>query len=109
MNEAWTKLDGRVLKTGHSLTLHQYQNGLPAVEVLCDTGEPQCRLTVNLDDPLGELEFHARFEDRKFSPEIFDALVAEGIAKPTGKIVAAGYVERYAEVWELVNDSAEPA
>lgn len=103
MSALWEKLNNRKLKNGeYQLELHQYGNGRPAVLVYSSTGEPECRLTVNLEDePLGDDEFHVRLEDRRFSGAVFQALIDEGVAQPTGRVVSAGYVERYAEVWKL--------
>lgn len=103
MSELWQRLHNRRIKSGeYQLELHQYRNGRPAVLVYGSTGEPECRLTVNLEDAsLGDDEFHVRFEDRQFSEPVFQALIDEGLAHPTGRVVSAGYVERYAEVWKL--------
>lgn len=91
------------LSSGHKLELGQYGNGRLGVTAIAPDGIPECKVTVNLsDEPLGDDEFHVRFEDRHYSPRVFDALIDDGIAEPTGKVVAAGLVERYAEVWRLL-------
>lgn len=100
------KLDKRVLSTGFRLRATTYQtNGRVALEAWVDDGafpECECRITINLvDEPLEDDEFHVRFEDRRLASSVFDGLIDDGIAKPTGKIVSTIYVEDYAEVWKL--------
>lgn len=105
----WQALDGRTLSTGHTLrVVGTYDNGRYAVDVFTPDGfEVECRLTVNLvEHLLEENEFHVRFESRNYAGEVFDALIAEGIAEPTGRVVGSGFVERYAEVWRLADGEA---
>lgn len=104
--EIWQKLDQRVLSTGFRLRVSTYQtNGRVALEAWDDDGEfpeCECRITVNLiNESLEEGEFHVCFEDRRLASSVFDGLLSDGIAKPTGKIVSTIYVEDYAEVWRL--------
>lgn len=104
---AWRALDGRVVGGGCTLRLAMYENRKPALEAVAGDGSPECMLTVNLEEEcLGEGEFHVRFEVKRWSEVLFEALVSEGIAAPTGKIVGAGHVERYAEVWCLRLDAS---
>lgn len=107
---AWAKLNQRKLKgETYLLLLSSYDNGRAAIEVMnVECHEPECRLTVNLvDDPLEEFEFHVRFEVVNYAGDVIEALKAEGIAVPTGKIVSAGYVAEYAEVWRLVTEPVD--
>lgn len=101
--EAWGALDGKVLTSGHTLRVSWYRNGRVSLEAITPDGsEVECRVTVNLvDNTLEEFEFHVRFEDRMYAGAVFDALRSSGLALPTGKVVSAGFVERYAEVWKL--------
>ena len=101
--KAWVALDNRVLSSGHLLTLREYSNGRGALQAITPDGvEVECTVTVNLvDEKIAGDEFHVRFEARKHSDAVFQALIADGIAEPTGKVVSAGWVERYAEVWRL--------
>lgn len=101
--EMWLKLDGKELSSGHVLRLGRYGNGRGALEAICHDGIPECKVTVNMiDEDLGEGEFHVRLEtSHKMAPNVFDALIKDGIAEPTHKIISAGYVKEYAEVWRL--------
>jgi len=99
--KAWQDLDGVDLD-GFRVACGLYGNGRGAAEVVDSSGVPECRITVNLvEHTLAEGEFHVRFEDRKYSPDVFQRLIDRGLAAPTGRVVPAGYVERYAEVWQL--------
>ncbi len=98
--EVLSDLDGQwvgsfLLRTG------EYGNGRMAIQAIAPDGIPECTVTVNLiDDVLSEGEFFVRFEAREHS-RVFEALIADGIAAPTGRVVAAGRVDRYAEAWRL--------
>ena len=53
------------------------------------------------DDEIPLNEFFVRYETKKYSPDVLQAFIDEGIAHPTGRDVSAGFVEKYAEVWKL--------
>lgn len=98
--EALNDLDGRWVGN-FLLRAGEYGNGRLAIQAVDADGIPECTVTVNLiDDELREGEFFVRFEAREHS-RVFEALIADGIAAPTGRVVAAGRVERYAEAWRL--------
>lgn len=102
--QAWEALQGRKIADGaYLLQVRTYRDNLrAAVHVIrADDHDLECKMTVNLDRPLGEGEFFVRLDESKYAKPVFDAIVDEGIAKPTGITVPAGYVEKYAEVWRL--------
>jgi len=105
-SESWSRLDGLRLSSGHVLKVSAYRtNDRPALVAYDEEWVPECHVTVNLvDELLGDDEFHVRFEDREHAGAVFDALVADGLAEPTGRVVGAGYVPRYAEVWRLLEE-----
>ncbi len=99
--EARRDLDGRRVGS-FLLRAGEYGNGRLAIQAIAADGIPECVVTVNLiDDELSEGEFFVRFEAREHAAAVFEALIADGIAAPTGRVVAAGRVERYAEAWRL--------
>lgn len=103
MKHVWKRLDGYVLQSGHSLRLGHYKHsGRPALTAYSPEGEPDCNVTVNLEEPLNENEFFVKIETRKYAAELFASLLAENIAKPTGRVVEQGHVKEYAEVWRLL-------
>lgn len=104
MTDDWAQLDRYRLKTGHVLKIGQYRtNNRPALEAWTPEGECECSITVNLDDPLEEQEFFVRLATRKHASQVFEALIDEKLAEPTGRVVSAGYVQEYAEVWRIVS------
>lgn len=103
ITKAWEALHDR--KLGECiLQLDRYCHGDRAsLQAYTEDGEPECSITVNLDEQsIEDDEFFVRFETVRYAGPIFEALTKENIAHPTGRIVSAGYVERYAEVWKLV-------
>lgn len=103
-NTLWYRLHGLTLGD-YTLQLAQYSynNRYSLQAYISKTHEPECSVTVNLDNEnIEDDEFFVRFETRKYSPDVFQALIDAQIAEPTGRVVSAGYVERYAEVWKLL-------
>jgi hypothetical protein len=101
MDPRLSKIDGLVLGD-YQFQVGAYGNGRVAIQALyLPTLEPECTITVNLvDEDVEEGEFFVRLETLRHSraPE---ALVEEGLVERTGKIVGAGFVENYAELWRL--------
>lgn len=99
---AWKRCQGFKLPGGFRLELGMYSNKRAALTAIAPDGIPEVTVTVNLvDEQLSEGEFHVRNEARQHAALVFDGLLQSGLAKPTGKIVGAGRVEAYAEVWQL--------
>lgn len=85
MTDDWAQLDRYRLKTGHVLKIGQYRtNNRPALEAWTQ-------------------EFFVRLATRKHASQVFEALIDEKLAEPTGRVVSAGYVQEYAEVWRIVS------
>jgi len=99
----FASINGKVLSSGHELRVHSYRHGHRAmIRAWTSQGEVECDITVNLpEERLGEGEFFVRNETREFAPEVFQALIKDGIAEPIDRMVGAGYVEQYAQVWRL--------
>lgn len=97
----WIKVDGmRILDL--LLVVSKYPNGRWGMLAIdAETGEPDTVITVNLDDELSDSEFFVRRQTERYSPEIFSFFESNKIAERTGRVVSAGYVENYAEVWRL--------
>jgi hypothetical protein len=102
--KAWEALDGYRLDTGGYIRVNTYQNnGRYSLQSFTGYGEPECPITVNLDQyQIYQNEFFVKLEVEELCPEIFADLVAKGVAHPTDQVVPAGRVARYARVWRLV-------
>lgn len=96
---AWHALDGYVLPSGHTLHLHHYGCGKPALSCTDPLGAPYCVLTHNLPDELGEGEFHVRAEVAESAKDILDQMQHLGLVYPSGRWVSAGWNPEYAQVW----------
>jgi hypothetical protein len=105
--KAWEALDGCRLDTGGYIRVSTYQNnGRYSLQSFTEHGEPECPITVNLDQyQIYQNEFFVKLEVEEICPEIFAELAAKGVAHPTDQVVSAGWVERYARVWRLVIDT----
>lgn len=104
MHEFWLQFDCALVCVEREImvaTLHQYAGGRAAVIVSGLDGSPYCKLTVNLPEyELGETEFFVKLGDA--ADAVAEAFAQQGIIERTGRIVSAGFVERYAEVWRLL-------
>jgi len=96
----WDALDGHPLGD-YVLSVGRYSNG--RISLGADGPEgPECTLTVNLvDHPLDDDEFYVRLETRRRSESLFQAMIDAGIAHPTERVVSAGFVKNYAEIWKF--------
>jgi len=100
----WRHLEGlRVDVDGNPLTLTvgQYANGRLALQAFTMLGEMECTVTVNIPEwPVGPKQL---LVPRQGLPaRIVGYLVATNVVRSTGEVVPSGYVQRYAEKWELV-------
>jgi hypothetical protein len=99
---AWRRCQGYKLPGGFRLELGMYGNGRGALTAIASDGIPEVTITVNIvEAPLEEGEFHVRKEARRHAGLVFDGMMQAGLASPTGKVIGAGHVEQYAEVWKL--------
>lgn len=99
---AWKRCQGFKLPGGYRLELGMYSNRRGALTAIGSDGIPECTVTVNLvDEPIEEGEFFVRKETLHHAPIVFDGLLQSGLAAPTKKVVSAGRVTHYAEVWRL--------
>lgn len=99
---AWERFDGLSLD-GLVLSRGAYGNGRPALQAFTAEGEPFATVTVNLvNRSPGEGEFFVKCELAEFGgAPLLRAIVAAGLAYPTGTFVSEGFSERYAEVWRV--------
>jgi len=110
MPEAWKCLNG--LKLPHDpstpdlrLEVGQYENGRIAVTAICDGSDPEpwCKLTVNMvEHQIGENQFFVKLHDRAAYELALELLVRQLIVR-IGTVVSSGFVQRYAELWEVAN------
>jgi len=101
----WDDLEGMRVSLGSwelELRVARYRNGRTAIHAFTPEGEPEHAVTVNLvDEPLGPNQI---FVPRKGNaPEVALALEREGVLRRTGEWASSGYVEHYADKWELAS------
>ena len=98
---AWERFNGLALN-GIELIVAKYDNGRPALQAF-EKGEPFATVTVNLvDRQPGEGEFYVKCSLAEYGgASLLHSIVEAGLAYPTGKTVAEGFSERYAEVWKV--------
>lgn len=87
----------------YTLRAGQYPTGTGAFAVLCENGEGECILTVNMlgcADEIGSDEFWVRLETISFS-EAPRALLQLGIFVDTGRVQAGPWGQPYAQIWRF--------
>lgn len=115
--ESWKKLDGVDVditcpfdyeKIAVRTSVTQYDNGRLAVQAITVggevSGEPYCKLTVNLvDEETGEDEFFVKIQFGSAPVVLAVAMERMGLIRKIGKPVSSGRVARYAEKYEVVS------